>query len=564
MRFQSLYTEQEFKQNLPEQIMAYNTTRELRHLRLKSTVAQDGSITIREGRRNKIIGACEFNGHVVVEKGQNQLVGQVTRSPKITPRGVTMFVLHNLAVLLLFTIAPYLVCLALARLFETDNRIIAIIVPTFMAFCIIYGFVRDWFFTKRRITRFLVSQMHCVAVEDAPVAVRKKQRQVPFLRYLRHLCIWYFFFVPVKIFCRLLLRFKATKRSVHPKRNFVMIANHVTDYDMLFMALSMKKHMYFVMSEHALRKGFASRILRLAFAPIGRSKGSNAGSTVMTMLRYAKEGYNIGIFAEGFRTMDGKNTSFSPATGSLVRKMKVDLVTYRIRGGYYTNPNWSPHLRKGRVWGEFAGHYTADQLAKMTDAEVNELIARDIYEDADLTQAEHHITYHSKKGLAENIQYALLICPLCRRMGKMHSAGNTFWCDCGAKGVFTPECKLESEDFPYQTIGEWSRFQEEYVASMERPDDSQILIEAEGQNLIEVDDFYHEDKCLVENGIFTQTPVSFSVGDHTFFYRDIAYFDMVRQGQLVFTTKSGQYYHIKGEVQLPGVLAKMLYYRFSD
>lgn len=566
MKFQSLYSAEEFRQLLPEQVYAYNTTRELRHLRLKNVTTADGSIHIREGRRTKLVGAAEFKGRIVEEKGQTVLLGDVTRSHKPTPKNLVKFVVLNLLQFLLWTVIPYFVCFGFAQLFETDNRLIAFIVPAFMAFCVIYGFIRDWFYSKRRITRFLVSYMQCAVVEKAPLAVRKKPRRTMAMhKRIRHLFFWHFFLFPVRIFCRFVLNFRPTEKTVNPKRNFVMMANHVTDFDMLFLGLSMKKQMYFVMSEHMLRKGFASKLLSFGFAPIGRSKGSSAGSTIMNMLRYAKEGYNIAIFPEGFRTVTGRNNPFSPATGSLVKKMKIDLVTYRIKGAFYTQPCWSSHRRKGKIWGEFVGHYTADQLAKMTDREVNDLIYRDIYEDADQTQSQRHIEYLPKKGkgLAENIEYALMICPVCHRMGKIHSKGDEFWCDCGAKGTFTPQCEMKSTDFPYRTIGEWTRFTEDYVKNLQCDNPDEILLEADGQSLIEIDEVHHEDNYLVNEGKFVQTPTYFAVNDHRFAYSDISYFDLVRRGQLVFTTHTGKYYHIRGEVQLLGVLVKMLYFHFA-
>lgn len=565
MKFQSLYTAAEFSEQLPEQILAYNTTRELTHLRLRHIPKADGSIHIREGRRNKLLGAVEFKGRVVEEKGKTYLIGDVARSPVAKGSDIAKFVLVSVGLFLLWTVLPYLICIGFAHLFEADNRIVSFIVPCFTAFCMIFGFVRDWFYTKRRITRFLVSYMQCVAVEDTPLAVRKKPRQVMSLACrIRHLAVWRFFLFPVQIFCRLMFNFRPTKRTVHPKRNFVLMANHVTDFDMLFAGLSIRKQMYFVMSEHMLRKGFASKLLSFGFGPIGRSKGGSAGSTVMNMLRYAREGYNVAIFPEGFRTVTGRNIPFSPATGSLVKKMKIDLITYRIRGSYYTQPCWSPHRRKGKIWGEFAGHYTADQLAKMTDAEVNDLIYRDIYEDADLTQAKYRIPYRSKKGLAEHIEYALWVCPLCHRIGKIHSEGDEFSCECGAKGRFTLYAELESEDFPYRTVGEWTRFQEDFIAKLENENENEVLYEADGQDLVEIDEVHHEDKCLVKDGHFLQTPTYFAVNNRVFYYRDLAFFDIVRRGQLVFTTHSGEYFHVKGEVQLYGVLVKMLYQHFSQ
>ena len=46
--------------------------------------------------------------------------------------------------------------------------------------------------------------------------------------------------------------------------NYIVISNHTTDYDMLFVASSFKRQMYFVGSEHIARWGFFSKFLKYA------------------------------------------------------------------------------------------------------------------------------------------------------------------------------------------------------------------------------------------------------------------------------------------------------------
>ena len=219
-------------------------------------------------------------------------------------------------------------------------------------------------------------------------------------------------------------------------------------------------------------------------------------------------------------------------------------------------------MRRGKVWGEFMGHYTAEELAKMTDEEVNALVARDIAEDAALTQEEFHLPYVSKKNdLAEHLEFALVVCPLCHAMGKMHSEGNRFWCDCGAEGVFTQYGELVSEKFPYKTIAEWSRFQSAFISELPVPDRNTVLLSAKGQILREIEDVHHTNKILCENALLTQTSEGISVGQYYFPYKDIAYFDIVRHGYLLFTTNDHRYYEVRGE-RFPGMLCKMLWQHF--
>ena len=92
--------------------------------------------------------------------------------------------------------------------------------------------------------------------------------------------------------------------------------------------------------------------------------------------------------------------------------------------------------------------------------------------------------------------------------------------------------------------------------------EEEILLSAPGQSLIEIDEVDHTDRML-QVGKFVQTAGGFSVGSVHFDYSDIAYFDIVRHGFLLFTTVDKHYYQIKSTVHFPGLLAKMLWQRYG-
>ena len=96
------------------------------------------------------------------------------------------------------------------------------------------------------------------------------------------------------------LRFNFKRGKVHDiKGPFIIVCNHVTNLDFLFLSCSFREYIYYVASEHTFRAGFSSWLLRAVFDPIGRTKASVAAATVMEMGRRLKGGHSIGIFAEG-------------------------------------------------------------------------------------------------------------------------------------------------------------------------------------------------------------------------------------------------------------------------
>lgn len=246
-------------------------------------------------------------------------------------------------------------------------------------------------------------------------------------------------------------------------QNYIVISNHATDYDMLFVASSFPEQMYFVASEHVARWGLLSRFLMYAFEPVLRPKGASAAAAVMQMIRKARKGNNVCLFAEGVRTWDGVTCSIAPATGKLVKSTGCGLVTYKITGGYFASPMWSgASVRKGYLHGAPVNIYMPEQLQQMTAAEVQQAIETDLYEDAYTRQLVQPVRYRSKAP-AKGLENLLYICPACGAYDCFASRGDTVSCkDCGFAFRYNEFGMLENA--PYKTVHGFSQWQKQRLA----------------------------------------------------------------------------------------------------
>jgi len=222
------------------------------------------------------------------------------------------------------------------------------------------------------------------------------------------------------------------KKAKDLPENYIVLSNHVTDFDPLFVAASFPRQMFFVASEHIARWPNAYKFLKFAFAPIMRYKGTVAAATVMEVLRKTRGGDNVCIFAEGARCWDGITGPILPSTGKLVKNARCGLVTYKIKGGYFLSPNWSEgHTCRGWSYGEPAGIYSKDEIAAMSVKEINDLIVRDLYEDAYARQLAEPKRY-TGKNIAERMENMLFICPQCGKLDTISSKGTKVVCSaCG-------------------------------------------------------------------------------------------------------------------------------------
>ncbi len=267
---------------------------------------------------------------------------------------------------------------------------------------------------------------------------------------------------PVALFLLIKFNYRFSIAKNLPE-NYIVLSNHVTDFDPLFVALSFPKQMYFVASEHIARWKNAFKFIRFGFDPIMRYKGSVAASTVMEVLRRVRSGNRVCIFAEGVRTWDGVTCPILPATGKMVKSARCGLVTYKIIGGYFASPNWSEGhgTRRGFIRGDVVNVYTPEQLAAMTPEEVNELIGRDLYEDAYARQLEAPKKYKGK-NLAVRMENLLFICPECGAVDSITSDGNTVSCkSCSHSFTYDEQGMLGGSRF--KTVLELSNWQKAEV-----------------------------------------------------------------------------------------------------
>lgn len=281
----------------------------------------------------------------------------------------------------------------------------------------------------------------------------------------RHVKVWTILRPIVEFVVWILFNCKTKKYS--PEGPCLVLANHVTDYDPLIVGASFRRQMYFVTSEHLMRQGFISRVLDWLFSPITRQKGGSAAGTVKAILRHLKAGCNVCFFPEGNRTWDGVTRAFPESTGKLARSGGCTLITYRIRGGYFSSPRWSgSRLRRGRLRGEVVGSYSPEQLRAMSPAQINELIARDLYVDAYADQQAEPVKFKGSRR-AENLETLLFICPKCGEMHKMQSRGSRFFCTaCGMESEYGEDGFFRGGELPFDSVRDWNAWQEERIAEL--------------------------------------------------------------------------------------------------
>lgn len=343
-------------------------------------------------------------------------------------------------------------------------------------------------------------------------------------RFFRPLVILFLFFA---------LGYRYKKAKGLPE-NYIVIANHATDFDPLLVGAGFSRPMYFVGSEHIARWGWISRFLKFAFDPIARTKGAPATTAVLEMLRRVKRGANACIFAEGVRTWDGRTCPILPSTAKLVKSAGCGLVTFKLVGGYFTSPMWGgASIRRGELRGQVANVYTKEQLRTMSVDEVYAAITNDLAEDAYQRQLESPKRYRSRCP-AEGMEKLLFICPQCGGKDTFTSSGDRVRCgSCGLEFQYDEFGMLHG--LPFQTVRELSDWQKLQV----RQDVASGAVYTAGDASLGT--VSRHEATPVTQGPLTLSREGLKCGDEEFPLEEISDLAMHGQNAIVFTVHQKYY-----------------------
>lgn len=245
--------------------------------------------------------------------------------------------------------------------------------------------------------------------------------------------------------------------------SYLLLANHNTDMDPLYLGLNFPRVMRFVASEHLFRKGFLSRALVWLVDPIPRKKGERGDAAMQLIEASLADGRCVALFPEGNRSFDGVSGYISPRTAQLAKDGKRALITYRFEGGYLHSPRWSAHKRCGRIRGGVVREYSREELNALSVAEIYQAIKTDLYTNAYEEQRQEPRRFAGKK-LAEHMETVTYLCPRCKRFGTLTSKGDALSCDCGYHVTVDAYGFLHGDELLFDELAKWNAWQKRYLS----------------------------------------------------------------------------------------------------
>ncbi len=346
-------------------------------------------------------------------------------------------------------------------------------------------------------------------------------------------------------FFRAVFRMKFRLRYDAPPElpdHFLLIGNHVTNYDPFLVGIALRRQMYYVATEHIFRLGLRTKLIRYLVDPIPLTKGGNTSTAVLEILRRLRAGKSVCLFAEGNCTWDGRTGEFPEATGKMVLKSKAPLITCRITGGYFARPRWAVSDRKGPLRVELIHIYPPEELSSMKPDEVDRHIAEDIREDAYARQLAEPQPYTGRR-LSKGIENVLLFCPKCGSFGSLVSTSRGFSCSCGLSGRYDRYGMLQGDGFDFTTIRDWEDWQRAYLDKLPSPSEKETVYTSdEGLVLYQV---AGHRKTALAAGTLSGSDHGLHLENFDFPFSRMADLAVRLQGTVTFSMTDGSYYELK-------------------
>jgi len=249
------------------------------------------------------------------------------------------------------------------------------------------------------------------------------------------------------------------------KEPYIMLANHTYMFDVVHVPLRFKKVPFIVASDTLFNKFPLGMLLKYLTHAIPKSKGASDLRTAKELIKAVRKGYPILIFPEGDITFFGETNYIEESTFKLIKKLKIDVVTCNVKGGYLSKPRWATAKRKNRhVYLNYDIAIKKEELKDMTIEEINERVKEYLYNNDYEFQKENMIPHPGNK-LAEGFENVQYICPECDSINSIEASCNNLYCNvCHNKGCIDEYGFIKG--FKFDNLIDWDKYQRQFVPKL--------------------------------------------------------------------------------------------------
>lgn len=153
--------------------------------------------------------------------------------------------------------------------------------------------------------------------------------------------------------------------AVDTRKAHLWLCNHVSLFDPVLTSHAITRTIHYMATQGAMADPVIGRLLRF-WGSVPKKKFATDVGAIRTLRKWAEVDAQVGVFPEGERSWDGRLAPLVPGIESLVRLLKLPVVTARIVNADRWWPRWGK-WRKGHVHVEIDAPVHFDRSAKLPD-----------------------------------------------------------------------------------------------------------------------------------------------------------------------------------------------------
>ena len=261
--------------------------------------------------------------------------------------------------------------------------------------------------------------------------------------------------------------FRRTKNGL-TKRPYMILCNHACDLDPLMVIDSVPGVVHALASDHLFKHPVFGKFVAHIASPIPIVRAQMDLKSIQEAMQVRKDGGSLLIFPEANCCFSSKTSYIAPAIAKLVKKFKMPLALFNVRGSYLTKPRWSNSWRRGRTSCVLVRVIEPEELAAMSVDEIYTAICEALSFNEMEYQRENHFSFKGH-DLLDGAERMLYQCPKCGKMMTMKSEGDSIFCTaCGYRVTMNAEGFFEGDDVVFDSFDQWDDWQREQAVRLVR------------------------------------------------------------------------------------------------
>jgi len=291
--------------------------------------------------------------------------------------------------------------------------------------------------------------------------------------------LYFIVYILVYPLLKILFGLKKDRKGLDlPKGPYIVLSNHLTMHDFILVMLAFYPRR---LNAVTATKFFMYKPLNWFLPTMGcipKNMFDPDVRSVVNIKSVLKRGDGVLLFPEGRCSGTHAYVGIHKATGKLIKKLGVPVISSYLEGVTGCMPHWRKFIKFGKTRVTFRNLFSVEDLKTMDVDDINAAIDVRLGNNECTTALKKPFKVYREKRLAEGLHQVLYFCPKCEQEYVMESKGNVLRCTaCGFSAMLDRYGKLihDSGDDISDEVSKWMQKQVQHTMRSVSEDFSLVL-----------------------------------------------------------------------------------------